>query len=163
MPEKKPDWMRERARELRAEGRTMVEIAAMFGVSKKTIWWWCNPEHAKEIDARSRDRNRENRRASDRARIDRLRKPCPVCGELMGKGSASQYRQTLMCPSCWTAEHERKLALVERLYKEGASQVEIARQLGWSETSNPGVLLDELRRQGRIGYRYKGCEHRRAA
>jgi hypothetical protein len=40
---------------------------------------------------------------------------------------------------------------------------EIARALGYGGGSIPGMVVTELREQGRIGYRYKAYEQRVAA
>lgn len=99
---------------------------------------------------------------------EREREPrgnCRDCDAPLGMGS--QRRGHKRCRACYAAErraeHEQRLDFVERLWNEGCTWEEMAAELGYAPGSKPGRLVRELRRRGRIGYRYKAYEQRVAA
>lgn len=85
------------------------------------------------------------------------RTPCVVCGELVWSGD--------YCPehAANRRGHALRLQQIEEMYNAGVAVREISRVLGLSRTSILGREFAELRRAGRIGYRYKAYAEKRAA
>jgi predicted nucleic acid-binding Zn ribbon protein len=81
-------------------------------------------------------------------------KPCVDCGTPI---SDDRRARCISCSHAHRADqHEAKLALVEAMYKAGVPVQEIGVRLGrkgGSGTVGPELL--QLRKAGRIGYRYK--------
>lgn len=84
---------------------------------------------------------------------------CPSCGEPKTCGGAVQ------CRACETAnraaERAERLERVAQMWDAGMTTREIADALGYGPNSAPG-LLSELRKSGRIDYRYAAWRERAA-
>jgi predicted nucleic acid-binding Zn ribbon protein len=91
-------------------------------------------------------------------------KPCVDCGTEIRDARRAR------CRPCFDAErarqHEARLALMAELYNAGVPLREIVAALGRKpQPSGPGASLPELvelRKAGRVGYRYKAYESRAA-
>lgn len=129
-------------RDLReGEGLTWREVGERLGLSLQTVHgYYSDPEGLRAAAAKAK---------SQRAH----RQPCPECGTLMSQ-------RAKRCVQCWDAERRRvgdaTRETVRQLHNAGTSMKEIARRLGYGPSSMPSRLLDELRRDGLIGYRYRG-------
>lgn len=108
-----------------------------------------NPEVAERDRAAARtwkDRNREVKRAHDRAYSLSLRVPCPNgCGALCGPDSVA-------CAGCRNRAAQARAATIIRLYGEGVPLRAIAAALGTTVNAINGDL-DRLCKAGRIGRR----------
>lgn len=133
------------------------EIAERLDVPYKTVWNALNPERARELSARSRERHREKRRAYDRERTRNLRTICETCGNPCGAGSAN--RNTKRCMPCRKAKRSARDDQIVAMYQEGMPLREIAARLGWARNGLSRYVA-RLRREGRIGYRYAKCEQK---
>lgn len=121
----------ERARELRASGMTMQQVADELGVSKPTIHRWTTPggiEHDRKRSQAWKDSHREETRAYG-AQYDRdHRGTCTECGDAMGIGVFTDG----ICQPCRTAVRNERFAAIERMWNEGAKCGAIASAVGLS-------------------------------
>jgi hypothetical protein len=112
-----------------------------------------NPEKAREYQRRDNAKRAKAKR--DWARENRKR--CLDCGDPIWHENR--------CRPCFNAErarqHEALLDRVESMWHQGLSMRAMAEALG---RTGRGVNneVDELRKAGRIGYRYKAYESRAA-
>lgn len=139
-------------RRLREEdGLTWAEISDRLGVARQT----------------AHDYYRDPTGERHRARQEKYRPkdfyPCERCD---GQISGSAYRHgSRRCYACRRKQEQTAVDLriddVAEMYREGMSQREIAKALGYGPNSHPPELT-EARRRGLIGYRYKAYEDRAA-
>lgn len=116
---------------------------------------WCGDP----LSGRQRQWCSENCRK--RACDDRMRAPCPECGEPMSVRSAYRHkgRSQMSCRACCrkreAAAQRARVEDVAEMYREGLSMREIAAELGYGPNSKPWEVT-EARRLGLIGYRNRG-------
>lgn len=152
------DERMERARELRAAGQTLAEIAEVFGVSAPTVHRWTAPgalERSRQTSrawkAANADRNREKDREYKNSAF--ARGVCETCGGSMSMAGRWRFKR---CQSCIAAEADHRRDLVERLWNSGLSFPEVVERSGMPRGTVASVLYD-LRRLGRVPYRYAAC------
>lgn len=133
------------------------EIADRLGVTQTATWKALNPDRTRELDARSRERHREKRRAYDRARADRARSICDICGETCGSGSA--LKGVMWCQSCVIANSAARDDQIVTMYQEGVPLIDMAARLGWTK-GRLSWQIGRLRGKGRIGYRHTAYEQK---
>jgi len=137
-----------RAQALRAEGLAYPEIGERMGESKQKAWQRCNRERTNEQTRAYKDRNREAIRAYGRAYEEANRHPCQQCGQLIGR-----HRTT--CMACISAERDRKLRRLVRLWADGVTLPEIQAEMGWTK-GHLAVEMDRARADGYdLPYRHK--------
>jgi hypothetical protein len=103
---------------------------------------------------------RVGKRAEQKRRWDREnRRACVVCGALVW-----QSERCVPCEHQFRAEkHEALLRNIEEMWNAGRSMKAIAGSLGRrASSSSIGQEIVELRKAGRIGYRYKAYEEKAA-
>ena len=148
-----------KAVEMRGQGVILDEIAAHLGVSRTTIVRWTNPayaEHQRSLSLAWKDRNRERNRARDREYVERIKVPCPRCGE---KHSPDHS----VCQACRSAASAARRELAQRLWAEGNTLLEIAEALG-STRASIGAEISRWRQEGYdFPHRYRMANGRRIA
>lgn len=149
----------EQAREMRAAGRPVAEIAAAVGVAKSTVCRWTTPSSHAAMMAWN-EANRDKRRAADVRRARSHRSTCETCGGPCGVGSGKKgYRH---CAGCVRAVKEARDAAIVCLYERGLPVKGIAAAMD-STANSITVTLVDLRGRGLIGYRYSAYERRAVA
>lgn len=93
------------------------------------------------------------------------RAPCADCGELMGTRSRNRSERCRTCHDRREAAARRaRLEDVAEMYRSGMPCREMAEQMGWSRTSDVGVLVNAARKAGLLTeYRYDDQRRRNAA
>jgi DNA-directed RNA polymerase specialized sigma24 family protein len=104
-------------------------------------------ERDRESSREWKRRNKERTRQYDRDYHQRMKKPCPECGEPMNRGGVGP------CLDCIRRAAERRRQDIVEMYEAGVPLTEIAEVIGTTRNAI-GVDLDRLRRAGRIGRRY---------
>jgi transposase-like protein len=137
----------ERARELRALGRSYSEIALELGVGVGTVHRWVNPESAERCRRKAREwkaAHPDEVRALELARRD-------ASGECLLCGSACLGEA---CRGCIGELAARRQALAIEMWNEGADVASIATRAGFT----PGTLkvrIIQWRKEGLpVAYRY---------
>src|SRR5215216_3254941 len=103
---------------LRAEGKTVRQIATELGVSITTICRWKDPVYRERHNAsqrRSRLRNREPVEARRSRWLERSAPRCSHCGRPLTRATAS--RQPVVCGACFServAERQRRIRQLPR-------------------------------------------------
>lgn len=139
----------EKARQMRADGATLVEVATALGVGTSTVQRWCKPDFAeqqRETSRRWKERHRDELRAYNETYDEAHRLTCPKCGQLMGKRSRRRAGQE--CRSCITRRRDANWARIEAMWAEGALMREIADAMGWT-VSHLGVEITRMRKADR--------------
>lgn len=129
-----------RAKRLRRDGLTIVQIAATLGVARSTASnWLCDPDGSKA-----------------RARKERYRKPCADgCGRLVSGSDGRGPNAPQRCTTCALDRLHAQQRLmgecinecVVRLWKNGKTRGEIAKIMGWTAKS-ASVKIINLRSAG---------------
>jgi Homeodomain-like domain len=105
---------------LRADGKTLRQIATELGVSITTICRWKDPAYRERHNAsqrRSRLRNRERIEERRRRWLERTAPRCSRCGRPLTRPTAS--RQPVVCGACSSeAVAERLLDVLQDLNRE---------------------------------------------
>jgi hypothetical protein len=128
-----------RAQALRDEGLTFSQIAAELGLTDGSIAWrYVNP-------AKRRERDRRYAHEYDR-RPDR-RGSCEECGGPLGIGAKDRGRAH-RCKECIVYAAELTRAKIVRLWQAGASQAEIAHEVGAASVNSMGVRIVQMRQAG---------------
>jgi transcriptional regulator len=138
------------ARRLRAKGWRYNRIAKALGVSINTVRRWADSdvrETDKAVSRAYKAAHREEMRAYDRRWNRDSKHPCPWCD-----GEASYGHK--ICKACHSSIAETKRSVIVGCYEDGWPIGEIAEALGTTRNSL-SVEVNRLRRQGRIGYRYR--------
>lgn len=148
-----------KAKRMREQGHTYVQIGDRLGSSYSTVYRWLNPEYAQRHRAVVRAykaRNRERMRQYDREYNATHKGECWQCG-------GPTNRRFDHCRACRSDEADRRARTAERLWAEGLSLREIARELGTTKKT-VSSLMNRWRREGYcFPYRYKVRNSRRAA
>ena len=142
-----------------------AKIGRALGVTGSAVTKALHPERRKEYNRRAESQpgRREAKLAWNRS--EKARGVCRRCNGPRGIGTAHQGGDL-----CWPCErmrraevHETRLSIVEGMWDDGWLSREIAETLGYATPTGAGPYLDELRKAGRIGYRYAACAQRAAA
>jgi transposase len=142
---------RARASKLWRDGWHEQNIAEELHVSRTTIRRWLSPvdrEHDLQTSRDWKAQHAERRKAYDRAYHMEHRVPCPWCATLMDRDSTQ-------CAGCISAIAQARHSIVVGCYADGWSYAEIAVALGTTK-GTLSVLINRLRKDGRIGYRRNG-------
>jgi AraC-like DNA-binding protein len=146
-------------------GWAYARIARDLGVSASAVQKALNPELARKYSARAEAKpgRQEAKRAWERTETARGR--CERCGELRGTAAAVKgYRLCRPCEHLNRAEiHETRLSLVEGMWTDGWPVREISETLGYATRTGANPYIDQLRKAGRIGFRYAACAERPTA
>src|ERR671923_2088437 len=116
---------------LRADSKTVRQIATELGVSITTIERWKDPAYRERHNAsqrRSRLRNRERVEARRRRWLERTAPRCSRCGRPLTRPTAG--RQPVVCGACFSegvAERQRRIT---KLSEQGYGPTAIADRLG---------------------------------
>lgn len=143
----------EHAEQLRSQGLTYRDIAALVDTAENTVYCWLNPDYAERNRARSRAwkaRNKSAVREHDRAYDEAHKGRCRECGN-----AVNRRRDGCICMPCREDKRDCRARQIERLWAEGRSLKEIAAELGCTVKSL-GVRMVALRKMGYdLPHRYK--------
>lgn len=126
---------------------------------KRLLWRPTNRERELQQSRAWKAANRERTRAYDRVYDAEHKAICPQCGG----PRARQHADGGPCLKCIRLNREARLARIVELYNAGVLLKDIAAAFGLDGTNAIAVDVVELRRAGRIGYRYKAYERKAAA
>jgi transposase len=121
----------EQIAKLRADGKTVREIAAEVGVSVTTIHRWKDPAFRARHDAsarRSRLRHPERIKATRKRYLERIAPRCSRCGRPMARPTAS--RQPVVCGACYAKAVAERQERIRKLSLRGLGPTAIAERLG---------------------------------
>jgi transposase len=148
----------DRIASLRAQGKTVREIAAEHGVSTTTVYRWADPGYAARQNAshrRYRRRNPERERAARQTYLERTAARCLRCGGPLARATAKG--DPVRCGSCLsaaTAERRRRIKeLSEGAPRRRRSPPAWACPAGLSPTTCTGCARGEsCRRRAQNGF-----------
>jgi predicted transcriptional regulator len=149
----------ERARELRAQGKVLAEIATELGVSTTTAWRYLSDENAEKDRAGSKSWKDRNRVANRRRDVQRERErkargaygACTSCGDGLAEGNVGGT-----CARCVSEAAAKRLTEAVALWCDGLSMREIGERVGLAPRALTVRFVD-LRRVGvPIPRRHKG-------
>jgi DNA-binding NarL/FixJ family response regulator len=122
---------RDQIAKLRAEGKSVRQIAAERGVSTSTVYRWADPRLLERQNAsarRWRRRNPERMRSLREAYLERAAPRCSRCGRPLR--AATPRPSPVLCGRCRAARTTERRRRVAELFARGAGTAEIAAQLG---------------------------------
>lgn len=129
---------RQRAKEMRARGLSLGQIAYRLGFSKTTIMRWLDPSKLERNRQKSLEwRRRNHAQANAHARrFMRNYRPgrCRDCGKAIANPNATR------CVPCLREETEWKRREIQALYLAGHSLAEIAERIGTTYDAVSGHL-----------------------
>jgi transposase len=135
---------------LRADSKTVRQIATELGVSITTIERWKDPAYRERHNAsqrRSRLRNRERVEARRRRWLERTAPRCSRCGRPLTRPTAG--RQPVVCGACFSegvAERQRRIT---KLSEQGYGPTAIADRLGLPKQTVANDMA-KLRARGKL-------------
>lgn len=157
------EW-RDDARALKAANpeRSYASIARELGVTRADAWKALNPERHRTNEHRSNQRRRPAKRAWEN---EHDRGTC-ACGATLAAGARRKGIQRCIACECAGRRAQRlaRAAVIERMWAEGRSLIEIAAALDTTHKSI-SVEIARLRREGLadLPYRYAIKNSGRAA
>lgn len=153
------DW-KEEARAMKAADPSLSngEIGSRLGRTRSAVWKALNPERTSEL-RRAENAKRQPIKNEWQNKADRTatyRAVCESCGGLCGIGSG-RSRQSRLCVSCIARRHEERCQKIEALWAEGVPIKEMTVLMGVSR-HGLNELLSEMRKSGRLPYRYRAYQ-----
>ena len=150
------------AQALRAEGLTYREVGERMGETTKKAWTRCNRERERANVRGYKARHRDALKEYNQRYHDEHRATCPRCGHTYAPGSGTKAGPAAKvdfsnCSGCAREKREQ----IEKLWLDGCSMKDIARELGVSR-GHVGVEMARMREAGGydLPYRHVSAEPR---
>ena len=136
----------EQIAKLRADGKTIREIAAEVGVSVTTIHRWKDPAFRARHDAsarRSRLRHPERIKARRKRYLERVAPRCSRCGRPLARPTAS--REPVVCGACYSEAVAERQKPIWKLSLRGLGPTAIAERSACPNRLSPTTWASFVR------------------